>query len=78
MEQRGKHERHDEHEGIGETDHDIGDKLDRLSSAEAEVVIRRALELFDHEKHLDDYGSLDRETLELVARELGIPLKHLS
>ena len=41
-------------------------------------MIRRALELSDDEKHQDDYGTLDRQTLEVVASELGIPLKHLS
>ena len=78
MEQRGKRERRDPHNGAGETEHVVADKLDRLSSAEAELVIQRALKLSDDEKHLDDYGSLDRETLEVVATELGIPLKHLS
>ena len=65
-------------DGAGKTEHVVADKLERLSSAEAELVIQRALKLSDDEKQLDDYGSLDRETLEVVATELGIPLKHLS
>ncbi len=53
-------------------------RLDRLSAGEAESVIRRALELTDEETHGAEHGSLDRATLEIVARELGIPMKHLT
>ena len=55
----------------------IADRLDRLSSAEAEQVILRALELTDADVERDSYGMLDIETLEVVARELNIPLRHL-
>ena len=57
---------------------ETADRLDRLTASEAEAVIRRAIELTDNEDALEDYGSLDRHTLEIVANELGIPLKHLT
>lgn len=74
-----RHEdRLDEPQPPSRPDDALASRLDRLSAGEAETVIRRALELTDAETHGAEHGSLDRETLEIVARELGIPMKHLT